>query len=333
MEYLGPDFDGIFKPAIVLVSAKEDYLHEAIGHLRLWGYMDIHATLSSIEALAVFEKLDKPAIFLIDRLLDRKDGLDGIRLTSHLRERNKLKRFSVACAVMFDRANHKLYADALRAGAKFFFVRKPEHSGLKYNLGELLRQYLVDTEEDLHGKQYFRTDPSTGLISQGDLDIRLEVTWKTLYRDQFGWMSAAMVDIDDFKFINDTHGHAMGDELIRAVAERLCLRPEDMVVRSYNKGDEYFLIFPRTSPEEASTVADRVRRSVEDTPIVLSNGVSLNIKISIGLASINLDMTTEMGIKTSKDVKRYLAEHTDKAMFAEKEPKKAFKKSRPTESA
>ena len=91
-----------------------------------------------------------------------------------------------------------------------------------------------------------------------------------------------MVDIDHFKLVNDTYGHLAGDEVLRQVALRLldCVRPMDTVAR-YG-GEEFAVVLPNCSYTYGEVVAERIRHSMEDTPILLSSGQSLSLTVSVG---------------------------------------------------
>ena len=90
------------------------------------------------------------------------------------------------------------------------------------------------------------------------------------------------IDLDDFKRINDTHGHHAGDALLVAVAERLvqCVRPADTVARL--GGDEFAVLLPHTSRSGALAVADRMMAAFAD-PIEV-DGHLLRIRASFGVA-------------------------------------------------
>jgi diguanylate cyclase (GGDEF)-like protein len=96
---------------------------------------------------------------------------------------------------------------------------------------------------------------------------------------------AILVDCDDFKLINDIHGYAAGDEVLREIAQRLagCLRADDAISRV--GGDEFLILLPDTSDEEASTVAHRVRRAIKNRPFATSAG-NMSITVSIGISSL-----------------------------------------------
>lgn len=91
-----------------------------------------------------------------------------------------------------------------------------------------------------------------------------------------------LVDIDHFKRVNDTHGHLAGDEVLRQLSQRLleCVRPMDTVARF--GGEEFAVVLPNCSTAYGSVIAERIRRSVEAEPMVLRNGQSLSLTVSVG---------------------------------------------------
>ena len=91
-----------------------------------------------------------------------------------------------------------------------------------------------------------------------------------------------MVDIDHFKRVNDTHGHAVGDQVIKAVALALvdCVRPMDTVARL--GGEEFAIILPNCAADFGEAVAERIRARVEGLAVEISAGSVVSVTISLG---------------------------------------------------
>jgi diguanylate cyclase (GGDEF)-like protein len=94
-----------------------------------------------------------------------------------------------------------------------------------------------------------------------------------------------MLDVDDFKSINDTWGHPAGDAVLVAVALRIqaAIRAEDLVGRL--GGDEFLVLLVAGSPETVLLVGERAREALAATPIALPDGTEVSVTISVGCAS------------------------------------------------
>lgn len=103
-------------------------------------------------------------------------------------------------------------------------------------------------------------------------------------------MSAIMLDCDGFKRINDTYGHAVGDQVLIRLSEisRECIRKVDILAR-YG-GDEFMILLPETSLEAACVVAERLHHSVNSEPFKTSTG-DLSLTASIGVACMDKEIT------------------------------------------
>jgi diguanylate cyclase (GGDEF)-like protein len=117
-------------------------------------------------------------------------------------------------------------------------------------------------------------DPLTGLFNRRALMERLATEFKTLRRTG-DTLAFAMIDVDDFKRINDTRGHAGGDEALKTIAEilRTCTRETDVPARF--AGDEFSLVMPRTERAAAEAVMERVVAGLREAGLSASIGVAL----------------------------------------------------------
>ncbi len=124
-------------------------------------------------------------------------------------------------------------------------------------------------------------DPLTGLSNRRHFLAALDQEIDRVTRA--GDMALLLlVDIDHFKRVNDTHGHPVGDQVIRAVAQCLsaCVRPMDTVSR-YG-GEEFAIILPSCQSVFGAQVAERIRERVAATPLVIEGGDTLHFTVSIG---------------------------------------------------
>ncbi|MFM0029144.1 sensor domain-containing diguanylate cyclase [Paraburkholderia madseniana] len=128
------------------------------------------------------------------------------------------------------------------------------------------------------------TDALTGLSNRRALDARLDAEWTRAAR-QGSAISVAFVDIDHFKRFNDLYGHAMGDDVLSAVADCLteAARASDVVVR-YG-GEEFAVLLPDTDAAGAIAAAERMRKNVEGmTHFALTKGQPV-VTVSVGCAT------------------------------------------------
>ena len=118
-----------------------------------------------------------------------------------------------------------------------------------------------------------RHDQMTGLLTRGAFYSQMS--------EQNGVF--LMLDLDFFKSINDTHGHAAGDAVIRETAARIAATPEQDVVSARFGGEEFILFLPGHDLQRAQDVAEDLRRRIREAPVV-HDGRKLTVTASIGLA-------------------------------------------------
>jgi len=150
------------------------------------------------------------------------------------------------------------------------------------------------------------TDAQTLVFNHRYLLPRLEEEMRRAERDGQA-LSVMLMDLDHFKRVNDDHGHAVGDLVLRMFTDsvRRCVRAVDLVVR--RGGEEFVLIMPSTGPAEALHVAERIRSSMEATPLRPRADLALRQTVSIGVASWN-------GVESAAE----LDERADQAMYRAK---------------
>ena len=170
------------------------------------------------------------------------------------------------------------------------------------------RNVFINKTEEL--KKLTITDPLTGLLNRRYLHERLkdELARSARHGHNFGLL---MLDIDGFKYCNDTLGHPVGDKVLKAVAETLlnAVRSIDIVAR-YG-GDEFMVILPETIKIVAIDIAERIRENVSQK-VILANDESAPLSYTV-TASIGIACYPEHG----KTVEALL-DNVDKALYRAK---------------
>ncbi len=131
------------------------------------------------------------------------------------------------------------------------------------------------------------TDPLTGLLNRRYLEERLaeEVNRSKRYEQPLSFL---MIDIDDFKVYNDRNGHQAGDLALQMTAQELKATLRSADVASRYGGEEFSVLLPQTSLQEAGVIAERMREKIEKAPIPHSKTQPLSaVTISIGVSTFN----------------------------------------------
>lgn len=128
-------------------------------------------------------------------------------------------------------------------------------------------------------------DAATGIYNKRYLQIRLEEEFARARRYAFP-LSSIFIDLDDFKSINDTYGHIIGDRLLKEVASVLggLCRSEDVLVRF--GGEEFVILMSGTGSSEAVVLAERIRKKIAE--YIFSHGdIKISVSASLGVSTLN----------------------------------------------
>ncbi|BBE50571.1 Cyclic di-GMP phosphodiesterase PdeB [Ferriphaselus amnicola] len=153
-------------------------------------------------------------------------------------------------------------------------------------------------------------DPLTGLYNRRKFDEFLEYEINRALRHEHKF-SIIMADLDDFKFVNDTYGHPVGDMALKQMSMLLesSLRKGDLMARL--GGDEFAIILPETSPEQALLVGQKLHRALADEPFDLPVG-KVGLSASFSVVSFPSDGATNTELQTAMDVVLYKAKNHGK---------------------
>ncbi len=209
------------------------------------------------------------------------DGCDGLRLCSQLRSHDATRHLSLL--MLIDQDNTERMAKGLDLGVNDYLYKPIDRNELIARTRSQIRhKRYQDRLRRVHRRSISLavTDSLTGLYNRRYLAAHLASTVDSLAAEGKPF-ALAMVDIDHFKAINDSHGHAAGDGVLRDIAELLkrSLRATDMVARL--GGEEFVVVMPDTGVGMAEAVTRRLRRVIAE-----ATAAKVPITVSIGVAAM-----------------------------------------------
>ena len=233
---------------------------------------------------------------LLDYQLGERDGLQLIREAVARGCRTPIVFLTAETAERVD-------IEAMNAGALDYLVK----GEITPRMIERSLRYALKLGETLEALRRLATrDQLTGLLNRREFERILTEEDERVWR--FGnSLALVMVDIDHFKLVNDTHGHSVGDVVLREVARRVVeeLRSVDRAMRF--GGEEIALVLVQTDRTGALDVAKRVCKAVEREPILVSDTLALNVTVSAGAAAIPEDAKSGLTLLNAADKALYAA--------------------------
>jgi diguanylate cyclase (GGDEF)-like protein len=175
---------------------------------------------------------------------------------------------------------------------------------------------LINNAARLH--ELATTDSMTGLFNRRQFMALAEAEW-TRFQRYHRPLSLLMVDIDHFKYINDTYGHAAGDLALSRVASLCNSEKRQSDVAGRIGGDEFALLLPETDSAQSVIVADRVRSAVA-AELLFVQAVTLNVTVSIGISNATLSMASVSALMRSADEALYKAKSLGRNRAALSQP-------------
>lgn len=172
-----------------------------------------------------------------------------------------------------------------------------EHLAVAFENARLYTMAITDELTHLFTKRYFQ------------IQIDIQMASYKRYGQKF---SLLMMDIDNFKLVNDTYGHPAGDVVLEEVASVIRNSLRDIDVPCRYGGEEFAVILPETTEKGVLLVAERIRENIEKKVIALGKGTNISVTISIGGASCPQNGTEVRNIISAADKALYSAKQTGK---------------------
>lgn len=269
---------------ILLVEDSVIDRHQISAYLGDWDF-DFKAVGSGSEAWNLLQEPDAPRLILLDWMLP---GLDGIELCRRIRRLGSDGTyFYTVMLTAKDRKQDLL--TAMAAGADDYLAKPVDPSELKARV--LVGKRILELQQSL--KFAATHDFLTKLLNRAEILAGLK---RELSRSERTGQPVGIIlaDLDHFKEVNDSHGHAAGDEALKEVARRLRsdLRPYDLAGR-YG-GEEFLLILPTCNLNIATQRAEQLRLSISKEPVfTLLGGVPLTISMGVTVSNPEAGLTAQ----------------------------------------
>ncbi len=285
---------------------------EPVSRLRLerllskWGY-EVTAVSDGEQAWRVLRGPDAPELAILDWVMP---GADGVTVCRRVRElHNAPYRYLI---LLTSRSETSSLVEAMNAGADDYVAKpfEPHELEVRLRAGKRileLQTELIDAREELRVQA--TRDALTETWNRRAILETLDRELARIPRGTSPGLGVLIADLDHFKQVNDTHGHLVGDEVLRGVVHRMSrqLRRYDALGRL--GGEEFLILLIDCDRGQLETAAERIRGSVDERPVGTSAGL-LSVTVSLGAAWV------PGGRKVSA---RQLLSAADRALYAAKD--------------
>lgn len=230
------------------------------------------------------------------------EKLDGLRLCAYFRSLESTRDLPIL--VVAEPDDEKKAVRALDLGASDIVIKPIDSEELLARVKTQVRKkrYLDALRARLdQSMELAVTDQLTGLHNRRYMRVQLDSILKRANMGGSG-VSVLLCDIDHFKKVNDVHGHAAGDDVLREFGRRLRenIRPMDLACR-YG-GEEFVVIMPDTPSDQAHAAGERIRQIIAERPFSISRGDELKVTMSGGVATVaSPDDTLDALLKRADD--------------------------------
>src|SRR6202451_3014277 len=255
-----------------ILIAEDDPVSRRLLELFLvkWGF-EVSIATTGTEALQMLERQDAPR-------------MEGVQVCQKLRE--SADRKYVYVLLLTARTQKEDLLQGLESGADDYLTKPFDSQELRARLHvgqrilDLRDQLIAAGEELLYRATH---DNLTGVVNRGVILDTLQRERSRQAREG-GSFGIVLMDLDHFKYVNDTYGHLAGDDVLHEAAQRMtaCVRPYDSVGR-YG-GEEFLIVVPSSDAMGTMGLAERIRRSIEAKPM-MTNSIPIAVTASFGVTA------------------------------------------------
>ena len=286
---------------ILLVDTDARHAERIRGYLAIANHVDVLANPADA-ILAVADGNYELALVSM-ALAD----FDPLRVCSQMRTAEHTRTLPII--LIADEADRPRVVRGLDLGVNDFIMRPVERNELSARVRTQIRRqrYAVELRQSVTNTLALAvTDELTGLYNRRYFDRHLTLMLDKA-REQERDMAVMLIDMDFFKSVNDTHGHDIGDAVLKEFAVRLRrnIRGVDLACRF--GGEEFVVLMPDTDYRQAQNVAERVRTAVAEREFDMGTQQALAVTVSVGVALNESDTDTPEMILKRADVALYRA--------------------------
>jgi len=295
------------KKITILVVDDDPLALETIAELLVESGYRVFTAQGGQRALDILET--QPGIDLIvsDLMMPQ---MDGIALTKEIHSTGR----DIPIIVITGYATIELAVETMKAGAADFITRPFNNEQIKITIKKVLetkRLKKLAGEREFY-KQLSNQDEMTGLANYRACHETLEKETERAKRYN-RTLTIMMIDIDDFKCCNDTYGHLAGDTAMVQIAGLIKKQTRASDVATRYGGEEFMVILPETTIDEASAVAERIRESIAQHQFLTEEGEPMaSLSVTIGISSLPDHASTKKDLIRTADIALYKGKTTGK---------------------
>jgi two-component system, cell cycle response regulator len=265
---------------ILVVDDNPDNVEIIATRLRFRGY-DMQEASDGYQALDLVQK-NPPDLILLDVMLP---DIDGYEISRRIKGDESLPYIPIILVTARDSTQDKVMG--LDAGADDYLTKPINFPELEARVRSMLRIKRLQDELEEKNRELERlsiSDGLTGLFNHRHIHGLLKDEFERVQRTG-DKLTVAMLDLDHFKAVNDTHGHQAGDRVLEELAQILRDTAREIDRLGRYGGEEFMALLPETDIEDGAVFVERVRREVARRAFDIGDGRTLQMTISAGVAT------------------------------------------------